>query len=464
MRVLMGCYFYPRGGSAHAARALTRQLRHNDVDVTVVAGSRSDIGPVAQAERFFGPEDLHIVDYTPALGSERPTAFQSADSPPMHASFEDRPGAQDTVFAQLDDEVFELQVDAWARELDDAGAGDADILYLNHLTPMNEAAAREFPGVPVISHIHGPELLMLERIADGAPESWKHADEWRARICRWAEESERLVVNTPQGGKRAARLLGLDEDRFAVIPNGFDRSFEPLEVDRKALWRRHLVEEPQGWRPDEQPGSVSYSEADLDALEGTTLLYSGRFTEVKRLPLLIEAYAKARQEFDEPTALVLLGGYPGEWEGEHPIETVERLGVPGVFLAGWHDHTELPDFLNAADVLVHASVNEQFGQVLVEAMACGLPVVAVARGGPASIVDDGETGWLVEPEDVDGLAAAMTGAVNDPAERRRRGAAAREEAVDRYSWEEVGEKLSDLLADAKRDEETPALLQPLTDR
>ncbi len=46
---------------------------------------------------------------------------------------------------------------------------DADLLYLNHLTPMNEAAAREFADVPVIGHIHGPELLMLERIAEGAP-------------------------------------------------------------------------------------------------------------------------------------------------------------------------------------------------------------------------------------------------------------------------------------------------------
>ncbi|MDQ3758817.1 MAG: glycosyltransferase family 4 protein [Actinomycetota bacterium] len=456
-RVLMGCYFYPRGGSAHAARALTRQLRANDVEVTVLAGSRDDIGPVAQAERFFGPEDLHVVDYTPALGSERPTAFKNAaGSPPMHASFEDRPGAQDTVFVCLDDDLFELQVEAWARGLSKAGAAGADVLYLNHLTPMNEAAARELGDIPVIGHIHGPELLMLERIAEGAPASWLYAEEWRKRICRWGSECERLVVNTPQGGRRAAKLLGIDEERFAVIPNGFDPAFKPREVDRRALWRKHLVEEPQGWRPDERPGSVSYSEKDLDALEGTTLLYSGRFTEVKRLPLLIEAYAKARVEFDQPTALVLLGGYPGEWEGEHPIETVERLGVPGVFLAGWHDHEELPDFLSASDVLVHASVNEQFGQVLVEAMACGLPVVAVNRGGPASIVENGETGWLVEPEDGVGMAAAMVEAVCGTEERKRRGVAAREDALERYSWEGVGESLLGLLDEVKVASEVPA--------
>jgi glycosyltransferase involved in cell wall biosynthesis len=443
----MGCYFYPRGGSAHAARALTRQLRRSGVEVTIAAGSRDDLDSVARAERFFGPEDLHVVDYTPALSAPRPTAFSSFESPPMHASFEDRPGAQDTVFACLDEELFELQVDAWARELDKAGAGDADVLYLNHLTPLNEVAAREYPGVPVIGHIHGPELLILERIADGAPAAWPHAEEWRERLCRWASECERLVVNTPQGGRRAARLLGLGDERLAVIPNGFDPAFKPREVDRRALWRKHLVEKPRGWRPGENPGSVGYSEGDLDALEGTTLLYSGRYTEVKRLPLLIEAYAKARVEFDEPTALVLLGGYPGEWETEHPLETVERLGVPGVFLAGWHDHEELPDFLSASDALVHASVNEQFGQVLVEAMACGLPVVAVNRGGPASIVTNGKTGWLVEPEDGAGLAAAMVEAVCCAEERRERGAAARMDAMARFSWSEVGEKLGTLLGE-----------------
>ena len=50
------------------------------------------------------------------------------------------------------------------------------------------------------------------------------------------------------------------------------------------------------------------------------LLYVGRFTEVKRVPLLIEAYARARERFARRAPLVLLGGFPGEWEGEHPLD------------------------------------------------------------------------------------------------------------------------------------------------
>jgi glycosyltransferase involved in cell wall biosynthesis len=283
---------------------------------------------------------------------------------------------------------------------------------------------------------------MLERIAAEPHPDWPHAERWVERLCEWAAACARIVVNSPAGRKRAARLLDLDPERFVLVPNGFDPCFAPRLIDRRAMWRRCLVEEPQGWRPGGGPGSVRYADTDLAPLEGTTLLYSGRFTEVKRLRLLIEAYAAVRARFGTATGLVLLGGFPGEWEGEHPIETIDRLGLDDVFLAGWHAQDELPDFLNCADVMVHASIREQFGQVLVEAMACAVPPIAVDRGGPADIVDSGRNGWLVEPDDVEALGRAMLEAVNDPGERRARGAAACREAQRRYTWSGIGASLA----------------------
>jgi glycosyltransferase involved in cell wall biosynthesis len=446
LKLLMGIYFYPRGGSAHVCRALARELGHSDIDVTVLSGSRSDLGSPARAESFYAGLDLRAVDFTPALGSPEPLRFEGgAGTAPPHGSYEDRPQAEDPVLAALDDAAFELQVEAWARELGLAGAAAADVLYLHHLTPLNEAAARAFPGIPVLGHVHGTELLMLERIAAGAPASWPHAEAWRERICRWAGDCERIVVSSAEGLRRAAAVLDLEPSRFACIPNGFDPSFAPREVDRHTHWRRHLVEQPHGWAPGSPPGSVAYEEADMAKLEGAVLLYTGRFTEVKRLPLLIEAFGRARARFRDRAALVLLGGYPGEWEGEHPLATVERLGLEDVFLAGWHSHEELPDFFNAADLLLHAAAREQFGQVLVEAMACELPVVAVDGHGPAAIVENGETGWLVPPEDPQALADAVVEAVNDAPERRRRGRRAREEVVDRYAWRGIGADLARLV-------------------
>ena len=202
------------------------------------------------------------------------------------------------------------------------------------------------------------------------------------------------------------------------------------------------------------------------------LLYVGRFTEVNRVPLLVRAHARARERFVRPAPLVLLGGFPGEWEGEHPLATIERIGARHVFLAGWHGHDELPAFLSASDVVVLPSVREQFGQVLVEGMACGLPAIAVDAHGPADIVSHGETGWLVPPDDAPALAAALAdavnrpderrrrgelaaalvAAVNDPAERRRRGARADRVARARYGWPALAARVGALYDDVVRND------------
>jgi glycosyltransferase involved in cell wall biosynthesis len=425
-RVLMGIYFYPRGGSAHTARALARQLEVQGLDVTLLSGSRTDLGPLADASAFYKGLDVRPVDFTPALRSAQPLDYVGpACTAPMHGSFEDRPDAPDAVLTSLDDDRYELQVDAWARRLEEAAADGVDRLYLHHLTPLNEAAARALPGVPVIGHIHGTELLLLEEIEAGMSAGGPDGAKWMERLRRWAAECERLVVGDEKGAARAARLLDLPLERFAVIPNGFDPVFAPRDVDRDALWQ----------------GTIGL------APRGTVLVYVGRFTAVKRIPVLIEAFALARARLAEPASLILVGGHPGEWEGEHPAAAIERLGARDVHLAGWHDHEELPRLLNGADALVHASVAEQFGQVLIEAMACGLPAIAVDRGGPSAIVDDPETGWLVEPDDPEGLADAIVEAIADPDERRARGARAREEVVGRYGWAEIGREAAALVTD-----------------
>ena len=449
-RVVMSLLFFPRGGSAQVARYMARALPRAGWDVTLVTGSLGEEGERSNARTFFSGVDVRAVDYSRALEADDPFACD----PPLHPSFEDRPDAPDRVFAALGDDVYERLVTAWQRELDAAGAGDADILHLHHLTPMNEAAARSFPDVPVVGHLHGTEVLMLREIERGAPEGWEHADAWAERMRRWARACERLLVLSPDAVERAPDLLGVEPERVVWAPNGFDPELfdrRPLHgEDRLVLWRRWLVEEPHGWDPESQePGSVSYRQRDLDAFEGPVLLYVGRYTEVKRIPLLIRAHERARSRFREPVPLVLLGGYPGEWEGEHPLDVVRSVGAEEVFLAGWRSHDELAEALNASDVVVLPSVHEQFGQVLVEGMACGLPSIAVDAHGPATIVDDGDTGWLVPPDDEEAMADALVAAVNDAGERRRRGDAAYRVARERYSWPALVEGIARVYEDAR---------------
>jgi glycosyltransferase involved in cell wall biosynthesis len=235
-----------------------------------------------------------------------------------------------------------------------------------------------------------------------------------------------------------------------VSPNGFDPAqFHLRRVDRRAHWRRHLVDAPQGWRPGGAAGSIRYSDAAADAAAtGPVLISVGRFTAVKRLPLLIEAWARAVPSLPPTASLVLLGGHPGEWEGEHPLEAIERTGARNVLLAGWHGHDELPAFLAASDALVLASEREQFGAVLVEGMACGVPPIAIDRMGPSEVVEDGRTGWLVAPDAPDALAAAIVDALTDRAERARRAEAAATVARARYAWPAIAGALADVLAAA----------------
>ena len=442
----MGLMFFPRGGSAQVARYLAAALRPHGWDATVLAGSLGAAGEESNAETFFEGLDVVPVPYDEVAGAPDPLR---AD-PPMHPSFEDRPGAPDRVFARVDDETYEHLVEAWIGHLERAGAADADLLHLHHLTPLNEAAARAFPDKPVVGHLHGTELLMLREIEKGLHPNWPHADVWAERLRRWAHGCRRLFVLSPDARRRAPPLLGIEPEKTVWAPNGFDPdAFDrrPLSrAERLALWREWLVDDPRGWAPGGEPGSVSYGEGDLEAFKGLgpVLLYVGRYTEVKRIPLLIRAYARARTRFEMSAPLVLLGGYPGEWEGDHPLDVIRSEGVQDVFLAGWRGHRDLPRGLNAADVVVLPSVREQFGQVLVEGMACGLPVIAKDAYGPAEIVDHGETGWLVPPDAEEALADALVDAVNDPGKRARKGQAAYEVARERYAWPALAENVAAL--------------------
>ena len=113
-----------------------------------------------------------------------PVLFEPHGDVPLHPSFEG-----DGAFASLDDDALERHVAAWSDHLAAAGAADKDVLHLHHLTPLNEVARRIAPGVPVVAHLHGTELLMLERIAEDRPERWAHADAWAGRMRGWAQEA-----------------------------------------------------------------------------------------------------------------------------------------------------------------------------------------------------------------------------------------------------------------------------------
>jgi glycosyltransferase involved in cell wall biosynthesis len=245
----------------------------------------------------------------------------------------------------------------------------------------------------------------------------------------WAHACARLIV-PPGSSAEIARLLDLPRSALVELASGVELDLfrrQPLDRgQRLAHWRRWLVERPLGWDERSVPGSIAYQEGDLWPFREAEaiLLYVGRYTAVKRLPLLIRAHAEA---------------------------VARSVGDEQVFLAGWRPHQELPEALNAADLLVLPSVAEAFGLVLVEAMACGLAVIAADAHGPAEIVAPG-TGWLVPADDQQALTDALLAAATDPQERSRRGECAHKRSRARYGWPVIAARIADIyerLADGR---------------
>ncbi len=163
------------------------------------------------------------------------------------------------------------------------------------------------------------------------------------------------------------------------------------------------------------------------------ILYAGRLTSEKGIWLLADAFLAARRR-DPRLHLVLAGGGPEE------EELRARLGNAATFL-GWLEGDDLPKAYASADLFLFASQTDTFGQVVLEAQASGLPVVAVDAGGPASTIEHGRTGLLVPPEE-DALASAVLTLAQRPPLRAQLSRTALA-AVRERTWEAALERLAE---------------------
>jgi alpha-1,6-mannosyltransferase len=149
------------------------------------------------------------------------------------------------------------------------------------------------------------------------------------------------------------------------------------------------------------------------------LVYAGRFTAEKKLALLIEAVRK----LGRPYHLVLIGG--GDELPRFPQVT---------YIPFKRDQRQLARLLASCDVLVHPGDCETFGLIVLEAMACGLPVVGTAGGGVAELVD-AETGILAQPNSAASLAEAIDAIF--ARDLQRMGANARRKAQEQFDWNRI---------------------------
>ncbi len=156
-------------------------------------------------------------------------------------------------------------------------------------------------------------------------------------------------------------------------------------------------------------------------------MHISNFRPVKRIGAVVDVFARVRAQM--PATLVLVGDGP---ELEPARQRLHSLGLDGdVEYAG--ERLDIVDVLSQADVFLLPSATESFGLAALEAMACEVPVVASRVGGLPEVIDDGVTGFLHAPDDIEGMAASIVGLVGDPALHARIARAARRVAVERFS-------------------------------
>jgi glycosyltransferase involved in cell wall biosynthesis len=186
----------------------------------------------------------------------------------------------------------------------------------------------------------------------------------------------------------------------------------------------------------------------LDSRE-KIMLYVGRFDERKGIETLVRAFAQLKSHDLQNLKLIIVGGssenMPDGDEKKRIEHIVNELGLQeSTVFAGRIGHDILPLYYTAADVCVIPSHYEPFGLVAIEAMACGVPVVASNVGGLKFTIIPEETGLLVEPKDVEAFAEGIQRILFDDLWVRKMRKQASANVNQRFSWTGVAIQLSEL--------------------
>ncbi len=173
----------------------------------------------------------------------------------------------------------------------------------------------------------------------------------------------------------------------------------------------------------------------LDLPPGPVIGFVGEARAKKGLAPLLLAFAALSAT--HPAMLLLVGGVrAGDDAALLAVFQKQHPELPLRVVPHLPDHTRLPDYYNLLDVVILPSLAEGLPNALLEALACGRPVVATPAGGIADVLRHDDNGWVVPPHDVGALTAALQGLLDDPATRARLGAQARATVQHDYTVEQ----------------------------
>lgn len=358
MRILLVNHFPLEGsGSGTYTLNLAQHLAKRGNQVCVVLPENREPSPLEGVE-------LRPVYFTPDTG-----AAPAPDALPFNfPCFTTHPRSL-TAFGDLTDEQLDQYLAAFTAAIDEAvRVFRPDIIHAQHVWLLADVAART--GMPTVLTAHGTDMMGYRKW----PQLRPMADE-AVQLCR------RIIAISRDNYQDTIDTIPAAAPKMALLLNGYNEDvFYREPIDRTALLASH------GVAYDGQP----------------IMLFAGKLTGFKGIDTLLRA--AARYEAANPDVITLLAG---SGEEEAALKALKAdLGLQRTHFLGHQQQADLRELYNAADVFAMPSRREPFGLVALEAMACGLPVVATNQGGLAEFVSD-EVGALVPVDDEAALADAV---------------------------------------------------------
>ena len=281
-----------------------------------------------------------------------------------------------------------------------------NVLHVSSPDPTGHAALKwaEERGLPRLASVHTrfETYLRYYKLAFAEP--------WIEGLIRRFYNRCDAIVAPSESMADVLRAQGMNGN-IALWSRGVDREiFDPSRRDLE--WRRSL------------------GIADTDVAIG----FLGRLVMEKGLDVFSDTVAALTVRGVPHKVLVVGEGPAGDWFRER---------LPGASFVGFQGGPDLARAVASMDLLLNPSVTETFGNVTLEAMASGIPVIAARATGSTSLVADGVTGVLVEPSDIAGFADAVAAYVADPALRHRHGAAGEARSRE-FSWDAINREVADI--------------------
>ncbi len=283
-----------------------------------------------------------------------------------------------------------------------------DLLHSHYW--LSAWAAEELKAQLIIPHVATfhtlGEVKNRARPAEMEPELRLEAERKAIALA------DSIIAFTAEEKDNLVHIYGAQPDQVKIIPCGVDlKLFHPTDMEE------------------------ARSELGLPR-HSKILLFAGRIEPFKGIDILLRAVV-CLEDKDDLRLLIL--GTDSESDGEvarlRSLSGELGIGDKVTFL-GVVEHERMPLFYNAADVCVVPSYHESFGLVALEALACSTPVVASRVGGLATVIKDGETGYLIDKLSHEAFAQRLELLLGDEELRRRMGGAARS-SVMKYTWSKV---------------------------